>query len=262
MPYPDIVPVSVYPTYYGEPHAWVRWRVESASRAIENSGYTIGRDYLAGQKTLPRTEIYNQSKGITPRAATTTSGTGSSRAPAPCSSTRTPKDSSATLTGCRQRLSDAARQLTGPENPRGGNPLRTRLTGPSATVLSGPARTPSEAADEGTRDYPAVDVPAVTYDGEVFIIVVNSATEAVTVRIAGSPSRLGRRPVRGGRIVAAASGAWQDASSRSVSTSTVSPSSDSAYSTAGAQARRAGPRCANFFGVNIVFVGLHTYGGV
>jgi hypothetical protein len=213
VPYLDIVPVSAYTTYAGKPHAWVRWRVESAVHAIENAGFTIGRDYLGGEKTpAAYLELYTGSTGITPE------GSYHDFWQAIVSGARgllvysyAYKDGSATLAACWQRLSDAALQLTGPENLEEAILYGERQTGASAEVLSGPARTPSFEADGGTLDYPAVDLLAVTYAGELFVIAVNSATEPVTARIAGSPSGAASADVLfEGRTVPAASGAWQD----------------------------------------------------
>jgi hypothetical protein len=51
VPYIDVVPSSVYPTYQGEPYAWVRFRNEETLSAISSAGCTVGRNYAAGQKT-------------------------------------------------------------------------------------------------------------------------------------------------------------------------------------------------------------------
>ncbi|UCH35683.1 MAG: hypothetical protein JSV65_04860 [Armatimonadota bacterium] len=50
VPYLDIIGAGAYTEYAHQPRAWVRWRVESEIEAIKQAGFTVGRDYLNGER--------------------------------------------------------------------------------------------------------------------------------------------------------------------------------------------------------------------
>ncbi len=61
--YIDLFITGVYPEWAHQPRAWARWRMETVISGLEKAGYTIGRDWKAGQKT-PMATLMMFNKGV------------------------------------------------------------------------------------------------------------------------------------------------------------------------------------------------------
>ena len=192
VPFLDVIPASCYTKYAGQPHAWLRWRMESTVQAIANSGAETGRDYLAGQKTpVAYLELYTGSLGMTPEGSyhdfwqAIVSGARGLLVYA-----HAYRDDSPNLFSCWAQLCEAARRLTGPEDLEDALLYGAKQDGITIQVLSGPERTPAfDTADAQTIDFPTIDSLAVVLGEELFLIAVSSAEADATARITGLPER-------------------------------------------------------------------------
>ncbi|MGD7705897.1 hypothetical protein [Microlunatus sp. Y2014] len=192
IPYIDIAPISSYTTYAGQPHVWVRWRMEQMLQAIELAGAEVGSDYLAGQKTpIAALELYHASTAewMTPEGtyhdfwAALASG---ARGIFVYSFYR--RNGGPVLLDSLDAYNKAASELTS-----GDRLDQVLLNGTDADdvtfeVLSGQPEvdpfTPYGVTEPITL--PSVKVLAKRHDGVLHVIAVNSHTEPVSIRLSGS----------------------------------------------------------------------------
>ncbi len=67
----DIIPASCYTNHQGLEHSYVRWSIERTKEAIITEGYTLGQDYLNGEKTVMAIlELFEDTGNLTPEGTT------------------------------------------------------------------------------------------------------------------------------------------------------------------------------------------------
>ncbi len=187
--YLDIIPASCYSNYAGQPASYLRWSIERTFQAIIDSSYTVGKDYLNNEKTVMAIlELY----------------TGGSATMSPEQSyhdfwlalacdvrgvlvySHAYRNSNATLQDCWASLCDATTKFTGTEQLN-----RVMIEGTNNgdidfEIITGPQRTIQFSAPGNELvDYPSLKVLAKEWNGNLYIIAVNSNTEPVTAKIQG-----------------------------------------------------------------------------
>lgn len=189
----DIVAVGCYCEAAGQPHAWVRYKVQEAGlHAVQLGGRTIGSNYLSGQKTVVA-DLY---------CATNSSGTVAT--PQQCyhdvwsaiasgaqgievyaywhAINDTPS-----LTNNLQQYDLAAAQISGSEIGQAilyGAPV----TNLAFTITSGPTNTDSfQPGDGAVWQYPSVNVLGKIWANNFYLIAVNSTSNTVTANFTNLP---------------------------------------------------------------------------
>lgn len=197
VPGADVLGVSCYCEDVQMPHAWVRYKIEeSGLHGIALAGATVGKDYLAGQKTSiavlycaknPRTgsmpspdqtyhdfwsAIVSGAKGIGVFAYF-----------------HAMRDDPSLAENFR-RLDEAASQISGPEGIGEAILDGMPVQGARFEILSGPKKTVSfhPAHEKKEFCYPSLHVLVLTNNGAVLVLAVNSTDQTVNARIAGLPS--------------------------------------------------------------------------
>ncbi len=190
-PYLDLVPISTYTTYAKQPHVWVRWRLQQLHEAIALAGCEIGPDYLAGQKTpIVALELYHASTAewATPEgvyhdfwAALAEGALGVFI----YSFYR--RNGGPALEDCLVSYNQAAAELT--SGDRLDTVLQLGVDAPDITaeVIAGQSESdpflPYGMEEDITL--PSVKVLAKRHRGVLHVIMVNSHTEPVSVRLSG-----------------------------------------------------------------------------
>ncbi len=206
VPHLDIVPASVYTTYSGMPHAWVRWRMETTVKAIGVAGYTIGDDYLKGQKTpVAALELFYGGKKDKPVKIMSPQGAYHDFWQCIVSGARGilvfsywHKRDKPQYEKNWQVYNRAASQITGKErlgqmilNGKELNTLRCEVT-------KGPERT-EQFVPRGTNlkslNFPSIDFLAKVWNEHLYIILVNSAEKPVSARVTGLPGDIDKAVV-------------------------------------------------------------------
>lgn len=191
VPYIDLVPVSAYTTYAKQPHAWVRWRVAQVLEAISLAGATIGNDHLAGQKTpIAALELYHSSNTdwMTPEGAYHdfwAAIAAGARGIFIYSYYR--RNGGPVLLDSLAAYNKAAAELTGPQHldqvvlsgAEASDVSWEVVTGPADTEPFQPLSVPAPVV------LPSIACRAVRRDDVLHLIMVNSSTEPVTVRVDG-----------------------------------------------------------------------------
>lgn len=192
--YLDIVPASCYTTYMSEPHAWVRWRLESTLAAIHAQGKQIGPDFMHGQKTvIGIAELFGTSGRITADGAyhdfwsILASGAQGVFIYSHYHRQDDPRLQAAWDSYCL-----AAHRLTAsPDRIDQAVLFGTTNVAVQAAVVEGPARTTAftPPGHDSPIDYPAINVLAKRRSSALYLIVVNSAEQSVAAKIKGLPNR-------------------------------------------------------------------------
>jgi len=198
VPYLDVIPASVYTTYCGMPHAWVRWRMETTVKAIEFADFKLGANYLKGEKTpVAVLELFYGGKKGNPVKIMTPEGAYHDFWQCIVSGARgilifsywhkrdKPQYEKNWQAYCR-----AASQITGKERLGQMVLYGKKLPGVRCEILKGPRQT-REFLPHGTKldkiSFSSIDFLAKAWGKNIYIIVVNSVEETVSVRISGLP---------------------------------------------------------------------------
>jgi autotransporter-associated beta strand protein len=193
----DIIAASCYCEAQGQPHAWVRYKVQqSGIQAVIQGGCSIGSNYLAGQKTVVA-DLYcaTNSSGInaTPEqcyhdvwSAIASGAQGIEVYAYWHAINDTPP-----LINNLQQYNLAASQI-------GGSAIGpmilygTANTNVSFVVTSGPTNTVSFNPGDGTNwQYPSINVLCKTWSNNVYLVAVNSTSNCVTAIITNLPATTG-----------------------------------------------------------------------
>lgn len=196
VPYLDIVPASLYTYYYGQPNAWVRWRMEETLQGIAIAGATIGYDYLNGER-IPAGVL--QLFLGEDKPCTTFESAYHDFWSAVCCGSRgfmvyayayIKYNRDMELLPAWDAYCKAASEITGPENV--GPAVLEGTVDPSIgfIVTSGPTNTEAfyPSGFEDPIQYPSLNLRAMMYESNTYIIAVNSATSSVTANITNLPA--------------------------------------------------------------------------
>lgn len=199
----DIISASIYCNFKAKPHPFARWIVESRIEAIQQEGYRIGPDYRNGEKTVCAIlELFDITKwGDTlnfPKHAyhdfwsALACGAQGIMVYSYAHMNRNPH-----LPTYWQEYCKAASRLTGEEQLDQMILFGKKLNGVTASVTSGPQRTPKfvprvnalspTPPSDKEMDYPSVNILTKTWNKSIYIIAVNSADGGVTTEITGLP---------------------------------------------------------------------------
>lgn len=201
VPYLDIIPASVYTTYSGMPHAWVRWRMETTVKAIELAGFKIGSEYLNGEKTpVAVLELFyggEKTKAVkimTPKGAyhdfwqCIVSGARGILIFSYWHKRDKPQYEKNWQAYCR-----AALQITGKKRLGQMVLYGKKLPGVRCEIIKGPRQT-QEFIPHGTKldkiSFSSIDYFVKTWKKNIYIVIVNSVEETVSVRISGLPDNI------------------------------------------------------------------------
>jgi len=193
VPYLDVVPASAYADFAGQPHAWVRWRMEETVRGIQLAGATIGPDYLNGQKTpVGVVQLFVGTNGNIPSADQTYHDfwqlIASGAQGMFVFSYFHRNDQHGALVPNWNALQLAASEITGSELGSVilyGQPLN----GVTASVLSGPSQTVSfiPVGYSTPVQFPSIHLMAGQWNGNNYIVAVNSTDQPVTASVSNLP---------------------------------------------------------------------------
>ena len=194
VPYLDIVPASAYADFAGQPHAWVRWRMEETIRGIQLANAVIGPDYLNGQKTpVGVVQLFVGTNGNIPSADQTYHDfwqlIASGAQGVFVFSYFHRNDQNGALVSNWNALQQAAAQITGSE--LGSVILNGQaVSGVTESVLSGPSQTVSfiPVGYSTPVQFPSIHLLATQWNGNTYIIAVNSTDQAVTTSISNLPA--------------------------------------------------------------------------
>jgi hypothetical protein len=190
----DIVGTSCYCEAQGQPHAWVRYKVQEAGvHAVKLCGAAIGSNYLAGQKIVVA-DLYcaTNSSGVnaTPQqcyhdawSAVASGAQGIALFAYWHAIHDTPP-----LTNNLNQYNLAASQICGSEM---GQVILygTQNTNVSFLVTAGPTNTDSFSPGDGTNwQYPSINVLCKSWSNNVYVIAVNSTSNNVAANITNLPS--------------------------------------------------------------------------
>ena len=193
----DIIGVGAYCEAANQPHAWVRYKVQEAGiHAVTLGGCAIGSNYLSNQKTVV--------------AVLYLADPGNGQLPSPEQSYHDVWSSIASgaqgisvwaywhgindnpvLTNNLNQFNLAASQISGSEI----GPMvlyGAQYTNATFTVTSGPTNTVSFLPGDGyTWQYPSLNVLCKTWSNSVYVIAVNSTSNAVSAIITNLPATTG-----------------------------------------------------------------------
>jgi hypothetical protein len=194
----DVIGISCYCEYIGMPHAWVRYKLQqSGAHGVALAGKTLGRNYLAGQKTLIAV-LYcatnSNYPGVIPTpqqsyhdvwSAIVSGAQGISVFAYWHALHDTPA-----LANNLQQFNLAASQITGAEQLGSVVLYGTPNPNVTFTVTSGPTQTvafqpPSETS---SFQYPSLNVLSRTWSGNVYVIGVNSTDQSVSASFTNVPT--------------------------------------------------------------------------
>jgi hypothetical protein len=195
IPYLDIVPASAYADYAGQPHAWVRWRMEETVRGIHQAGAPIGSDYLNGEKTpVGIVQLFVGPNGVLPTADQTYHDfwqlIASGAQGIFIFSHAHRNDQGGALLPNWNRLREAASQISGPEQ-LGPMILHGQpYSHVKVTILRGPKQTVSfKPVGYVTHfQFPSIHVFCQQWNGSNYLIAVNSTDQSVTAHFANLPA--------------------------------------------------------------------------
>jgi len=194
VPYLDVVPASAYADFAGQPHAWVRWRMEETIHGIQLAGAAVGPDYLNGQKTpVGVVQLFVGPNGNIPSADQTYHDfwqlIASGAQGVFVFSYFHRNDQNRVLLPNWNALQQAASEITGSELGSVvlyGDPV----SGVTSSVLSGPSQTVSfiPVGYATPVQFPSIHPLAKQWNGNTYIIAMNSTDQAVTANISNLPA--------------------------------------------------------------------------
>jgi hypothetical protein len=192
VPYLDIIGAGAYTEYAHQPHAWVRWRVESEIAAIRKAGYKVGSDYLNGEKTpigipmlfgnLERMDVITPVEAYHDFYSCIASG-----ARGILIFSYWHKRDLPVLERTWEAYEKAASEITGEERLGEIVLFGEEVRRVRARVLKGPRTTPAFSPYGYRRDirYASINVLAKRWQGCLYVIAVNSAERSVDAVIEG-----------------------------------------------------------------------------
>ena len=193
VPYLDIVPASIYTKYMNLPHAWVRWRMETTLQGIKLARAKIGSNYLKGEKTpVAVLELFHDEEDplMTPQGAyhdfwqSIVSG-----AKGILIFSYWHKRDHQTLEKSWQMYNEAAARISGSEQLGSMILYGKEIDSIRFQILAGPKRTNQFAFYDMMKpiSFPSLDLLAKAWNGNIYIIAVNSAEKAISARLIGLP---------------------------------------------------------------------------
>jgi hypothetical protein len=195
VPYLDIIPASAYADYAGQPHAWVRWRMEETIRAINQAGAVIGSDYLNGQKTpVGIVGLFLGANGVLPTPDQTYHDfwqlIASGAQGILVFSYFHRNDQNGALLPNWQRLRDCASQISGPEQLGQMILYGQPVMSVTAAILDGPAQTVAftPVGYSTSLQFPSIHVFCQQWNGSNYLIAVNSTDQSVTAQFGNLPA--------------------------------------------------------------------------
>jgi hypothetical protein len=191
VPYLDVIPASVYPTYADMPHAWVRWRMETTVNGIKLAQAKIGSNYFKGEKTpVAVLELFNEQGNsvITPEAAyhdfwqSIISG-----ARGILIFSYWHKRDHPNLERVWQMYNKAAKEIVGSEKLGSVILFGKRIKNVSFQITKGPGTTNEFKVDGMTEplSFPSIDILTLVWNQHTYVIAVNSAQQPVSARLTG-----------------------------------------------------------------------------
>jgi hypothetical protein len=193
VPYLDIIPASIYTTYAGMPHAWVRWRMETTIKGIELAKAKIGSDYLNGEKIpVAVLELFND------RGKTMMTSEGAyhdfwqsivSGARGILIFSYWHKRDHPNLKKVWQTYNQAATEIAGPEQLGAAILYGHNLDNITFAIAGEPKRTNAFQFDDMTEplSFPAIHILTKVWNKNIYLIAVNSAEQRVSVKFIGLP---------------------------------------------------------------------------
>lgn len=190
----DIIGAGCYTEYAHQPRSWVRWRIESEIEAIHIAGHEVGRDYLNGQRT-PIAVLMLFGNGekadvISPLEARHDFWSSiCAGAQGVLIFSYWHKRDTQVLEKSYQEYAKAARQISGDERLGQvflfGEPVKDVRFAVTKGPLMGAPFQPNGYDTE--MRYPSLNVRAMKWNGNLYVLAVNSAERGVTATISGLP---------------------------------------------------------------------------
>jgi len=193
----DIVGASCYCEAQGQPHAWVRYKVqETGVHAITAAGATVGSNYLSGQKiAVGVLYLADPGNGSLPSPQQSYHDVWSSIASGAQGIAVWAYwhgiNDNPVLTNNLNEFNLAASQISGSEIGQVilfGAPN----TNVDFAVLSGPTNTVSFLPGDGTNwQYPSINVLCKSWSNHVYVVAVNSTSNTVVAAVTNLPPTAG-----------------------------------------------------------------------
>jgi len=194
VPYLDIIGTGCYTEYVHQPRSWVRWRIETQIEAIERAGFTVGRDYLHGQRVPIGVLMMFYEEGNF--GVITAVEAYHDFYSAICAGARGififsywHKRDTAPLQETYEAYAKAAGEISGPEQLGKVFLFGEPYSGAGFQVTSGPAMgAPFKpyGYDHELR-YPSVNVRALKWNGDLYVLAVSSAEQGIKGHLTGLP---------------------------------------------------------------------------
>ena len=192
--YLDIIGVGCYTEYAHQPRSWVRWRIESEIEAIHIAGHEVGRDYLNGERTPLGVLMlfYNAEKAdiISPRETRHDFWSSiCAGAQGVLIFSYWHKRDADVLEESYQEYAKAAGQISGEEQLGQVFLFGERAKDVRFAVTKGPlmgAPFQPNGYDTEMR-YPSLNLRAMKWNGNLYVLAVNSAERGVEATISGLP---------------------------------------------------------------------------
>ncbi len=192
--YLDIIGCGGYTEYHHMPRPWTRYAIEREIEGIRQAGFEVGQDYLAGQKTpIAVLQLFYQPEKmsiISPLDARHdfwASIAAGARGVMIFSYWH--KRDGGVLQATWEAYRAAAAQLSGEEQLGQVFLFGEPAEGVGFAILNGPpmsAPFQPYGYDHEIR-YPSLNVRALTWEGSLYVLAVNSVERAVTARLFGLP---------------------------------------------------------------------------
>ena len=193
----DIIGCGAYCEAAGQPHAWVRYKVQEAGiHAVTLGGGTIGSNYLAGQKTVVSVlYLADPNNGSLPTPQQSYHDVWSSIASGAQGITVWAYwhgvHDNPVLTNNLNQFNLAAAQISGTEI---GQAILygAQNTNINFIVTAGPTNTDSFNPGDGTTwQYSSINVLCKTWSNNAYVIAVNSTSNSVSANITNLPVTTG-----------------------------------------------------------------------
>ncbi len=193
----DIIGCGAYCEAAGQPHAWVRYKVQEAGvHAVTLGGCTIGGNYLSNQKTVVSVlYLADPGNGSLPTPQQSYHDVWSSIASGAQGITVWAYwhgvNDNPVLTNNLNQFNLAAAQISGTEL---GQVFLYGTPNPNVnfTIASGPTNTDSFNPGDGTNwQYSSLNVLCKSWSNSVYVVAVNSTSNSVTATLTNLPSVTG-----------------------------------------------------------------------
>lgn len=211
VPLVDVVSASCYSNFKNRPRAFNRWILESRIAAIKQAGYRIGPDYRNGEKTVCAVlELFDFTDSgdrlsFPHHAYHDFWSAIASGAQGILVYSHARQKTNPRLPAYWEQYCLAASRLTGPERLDQVVLFGTEAISVTARVANGPARTPAfkprinalspTPPPDIEIDYPSINVLAKTWNGNLYLVAVNSAIGKITAEINALPPNVTKATV-------------------------------------------------------------------